>query len=445
MLAEFGTILCSSTNIYESIVESLINNVKDGQNKPLVLILGSYHKRGFVEILDPSSSKDPSAFDKCYWLVYFSVQGFLKTIKDEKETTKNIIEDIVNKNSKGLKKKIRKKSIHTDIPYCQSSLIPDVTFLRPSISFLPSPCPDFPTQVEDIVNKSSEGQRRRYQDNFQNLLFYIPLSTYGIISIQRSFQEPYLTPPQLPVEVEVISDSLNYPQPQHTSCDPTPHWPDLTYPIPPLIDNIDIRTEILPFILAPSPFTEDTINIPQPVTARHYFDDQDAGCVMVIQESEGGPCVQASPLSIHLSPPSSPSLPRLDPDTVNNTPMIRSHQILLHPISPPVFFPPGDDDNEKKSFRLNFERQPPQQALYLIIDDSYSMNLSYGKRVSCAHISSFVFYKRPTIIHKENRVESNLCRLSPPQSPLMPMRRESKVEDLFDQVRRHSRGVNFYR
>ena len=94
MLAEFGTILCSSTSICESVTESLINNDKDGHIRPVVLILGSYYKRGFVEILDPSNSKDPSAFDKCYWLVYFSVQGFLKTIKEEKESesTKNTIE-----------------------------------------------------------------------------------------------------------------------------------------------------------------------------------------------------------------------------------------------------------------------------------------------------------------------------------------------------------------
>ena len=180
----------------------MINNDKDGHNRPVVLILGSYYKRGFVEILDPSNSKDPSAFDKCYWLVYFSVQGFLKTIKDEKESefTKNIIEDTINRNSRGLKKKSRKKSIQTEIHFFQTFEIPDIPYQR-TIFFFSSPSPEFPSQVEDIVNKSSEHRRIVYQDNVHHSLLYIPLKT-GAFYNQRSFQDPLLTPPQVCVEAE---------------------------------------------------------------------------------------------------------------------------------------------------------------------------------------------------------------------------------------------------
>merc|ERR1712165_76174 len=90
-----------------------------------MVMLGSFYKRGFVEIQDPVRSKDQSAFDKCYWLVYYSVQGFLKTIKEETEKALNIpsaikyseVEDVINKNSKGYKKKARKKSVSSYLLY----------------------------------------------------------------------------------------------------------------------------------------------------------------------------------------------------------------------------------------------------------------------------------------------------------------------------------------
>ena len=59
---------------------------------------------------DPTKSKDAKAFDKCYWLIYYSVQGFLKKIKEEaqekepkpivKVEKKLDIEDTINQSSK---------------------------------------------------------------------------------------------------------------------------------------------------------------------------------------------------------------------------------------------------------------------------------------------------------------------------------------------------------
>ena len=448
MLAEYGTILCSSTSIYDNVVESLINNHKDGQNRPLVLILGSYYKRGFVEILDPSNSKDPSAFDKCYWLVYFSVQGFLKTIKDEKESesNKNIIQDTVNRNSKGFKRKTRKKSIQTEIQYFPSFESPDIIYQRPIFSFSP-PSPEWTeSKIEDIVNKSSQKRSLVYQENIPDFLLYIPLKTEATFN-QRSFHHTVLTPPQVFVEFEAIPDMLNYPPPQHSCCDHDAHWPDVTYPIPPLIYNVDVRTEILPFSPAPAPATEgdDCVNTPQPVKWRHYFNDQDH-VVLNLQDVEEGHHIQdhhhhQSPPTFHLSAPGSPRLPHHDQDTVNKTPVTSPHLSLCHHISPPGHFPPGDVSDTKS--RLNIELQPPQQALYIQIEDSYLLNRSYSKCVPNHRISSSIFCKTPMI---PPQVRSpSIGFLSPPQSPEMPMRRESKVEDLFDQVRRHSRGLNFYR
>ena len=455
MLAEYGTILCSSTTIHENVVESLINNAKDGQDRPLpvVLILGSYHKRGFVEILDPSKSRDPSAFDKCYWLVYFSVQGFLKTIKDEKESeaTKKIIEDTINRNSKDLKNKPRKKSVQTGITFFPAFESPDMVYQRPSFPLSP-PIPEFPSQVEDIVNRSSQKSRRVYQDKIQHSLLYIP-PTIGAISISRSIQNTSLTPPQVCVEVEVIPDTLNYPQPLQTYREHNAHCPVVTYPIPPLIYIFDVRTEFLPCSPAPEPDIErgdDCVNMPQPVILRQYFNDQDSQCVIMqeimrchhIQDPQHD---QSHP-TFHLSAPGSPNLLRHDQDIVNKTSKISPHQSLYHYISPPVFFPPVDNISYK-SLQLEIELQPPQQALYILVDDSYLLNTLSIKCVSNAHILSSILCKTPTIPPDKNVNYSSytvVC-LSPPQSPMMPMRRESKVEDLFDQVRKHSRGLNFYR
>ena len=449
MLAEYGTILCSSTSIHDNVVESLINNHKDGQNRPLVLKLGSYYKRGFVEILDPSNSKDPSAFDKCYWLVYFSVQGFLKTIKDEKESecNKDIIQDTVNRNSKGFKRKTRKKSIQTEIQYFPSFESPNMIYQRPIFSFSP-PTLELPeSQIEDIVNKSFLKRSLVYQENIQDFLLYIPLTTEAIFN-QRSFHNTVLTPPQVYVEVEALPDTLNYPPPQHSYCDHDAHCPDVTYPIPPLIYNVDVRTEILPFSAAPAPAIEgeDCVNTPQPVIWRHYFNDQDP-VGLILQEIEEGHHIQdhhnhQSPPIFQLSAPGSPRLPHHDLDTVNTASVTSPHLTLCHHISPPGHFPP-DDVSDAISLRLNLELQPPQQALYIQVEDYYLMNRSYSKCIPNDRISSSILCKTPMI---PPQVRSPCIDfLSPPQSPVMPMRRESKVEDLFDQVRRHSRGLNFYR
>ena len=86
LLAQYGTVLCSDHSVVAHVREALVNNintttttnnnsdVNNNINKqPAVIMLGSFHKRGEVEILDPSRSRDPSSYDKCYWLVYYSV------------------------------------------------------------------------------------------------------------------------------------------------------------------------------------------------------------------------------------------------------------------------------------------------------------------------------------------------------------------------------------
>lgn len=51
MLSEFGTILCSDENVYSHALQGLLNN--DGCAEPCqpsMVMLGSFYKRGFVEI-----------------------------------------------------------------------------------------------------------------------------------------------------------------------------------------------------------------------------------------------------------------------------------------------------------------------------------------------------------------------------------------------------------
>ena len=85
LLAQYGTLLCSDHSVVTHVREALVNNINNSDvninndinnnvnKQPAVIMLGSFHKRGEVEILDPSRSRDPSSYDKCYWLVYYSV------------------------------------------------------------------------------------------------------------------------------------------------------------------------------------------------------------------------------------------------------------------------------------------------------------------------------------------------------------------------------------
>ena len=51
MLSEFGTILCSEVEVYDLVLEGLLNNHhSDISARPAVILLGSFHKRGSVEI-----------------------------------------------------------------------------------------------------------------------------------------------------------------------------------------------------------------------------------------------------------------------------------------------------------------------------------------------------------------------------------------------------------
>ena len=73
---------------------------------------------------DPLLSKDAKAWDKCYWLVYYAVQGFLRKIKEDiqeiKEEIQEIkVEKVVKKKST---KKVKPKIVNIQIPKCQSIL-----------------------------------------------------------------------------------------------------------------------------------------------------------------------------------------------------------------------------------------------------------------------------------------------------------------------------------
>ena len=51
MLSEFGTVLCSDQNVYDHAMESLLNNDDcDQLSPPLVVMLGTFYKRGSVQI-----------------------------------------------------------------------------------------------------------------------------------------------------------------------------------------------------------------------------------------------------------------------------------------------------------------------------------------------------------------------------------------------------------
>ena len=48
-------------------------------------MLGYYHPKGPLDIPDPLNFTDPKGYDKCYWMLYKSIQNLIKLLKEEEE------------------------------------------------------------------------------------------------------------------------------------------------------------------------------------------------------------------------------------------------------------------------------------------------------------------------------------------------------------------------
>ena len=62
MLSDFGTILCSDMRVHNFVLESLADN---SPSQPSVIMLGSFYKRGWVEIKVEGGGWDLNNDDIC--------------------------------------------------------------------------------------------------------------------------------------------------------------------------------------------------------------------------------------------------------------------------------------------------------------------------------------------------------------------------------------------
>ena len=449
MLSHFGTILCSDSTVLNYINEGLINNNHDEGlmtgGLPEVKHLGNYYKRGFVEILDPTLSKDPSGFDKCYWLVYYSVMGFLKTLKEDQEKQnkklqrKQIeLDDIVNKSSKGLKKKPRKKEINKDINFVRLNPSLDLEYKKLQFSLEHTDA-----QIEEVDDISNQKPQNCTKIIFGDLIEVSLINETSENAANYNTDDELkkifrLFPPEL--NIDNASDSVNFPHKDHQeTLDKKPIQQPLVYYLyPPLHYLVDIK-DLLPFKHQPMPDLsqeEDKVNKPQPVSQRYYIDD-----VIFIPVNEeisiSSTATRQHNSLLLLSPPGSPTFPRSDPDTVNHPQISPDHNLSSCPISTNISCIPSKVTEYSLNKRI-FGISAPQLALYTYLEDDPRPKETIKFRKVSKSIPG-ISVMRPNVSVTLDKRPS--LTLSPPQSPLLPARRESKAEDLFDQVRRHSRGI----
>ena len=309
--------------------------------------------------------------------------------------------------------------------------------------------------IEDQVNVAP--RQRRPQENYQieqQIVFF---------SLELQLEGPNLILLELepPGDVgEDIGDFINQssPPPSHPPLH-TGHQvevPSLHYLLPPLMYNVDPR-DLLPLLPLSFPHIdhEDFPNKPQPVSDRKYQLD------LILLESffqefsqtslEGltGDCCPTSSLPQFLSAQSSPCLPR----TVCSDPPLpspsscRARELpgLMSPSVPP-YQPPGPGLDLPTRDQSSFWLSPPQAVIFAPAQDHINFPSSniknYPARLKLSNACSFI---RPTAGLVNISVSPSHPSPSPPQSPEFLQRKLSKAEDLFDQVRRHSRGIIFNR
>ena len=62
MVSEFGTILCSDMRVHNFVLSCLTDN---SSNQPSVIMLGSFYKRGYVEIKVECEAEELNNVDVC--------------------------------------------------------------------------------------------------------------------------------------------------------------------------------------------------------------------------------------------------------------------------------------------------------------------------------------------------------------------------------------------
>ena len=456
LLDMFGTVLCSDQAVLQQVLQA---RTEDCQAQ--VLLLGDFHKRGTVDIVvrqtwksfhavnyqDPTRTKDPKSFDKCYWLIYYSVQGFLKQIKEEaqektdKQDKKKLhIKDAINHNMNRIK----------DLPILNIDPSPFFILevpLQCSQKITPaslSPPQAPPDDIPDIINYSPP--RPRHQLIIFDVDQIIPTVLPNAGTESEVFQW-CLSPPQAPTEdYDDIPNTVNNPVKifwQETGPEsgvlslPSLHPPKYDHLLPPLHYHVDHDELLFPRTISPAHLLLDksyNIHDKKKIFLSSIITD------ISFQPPDTPPCTPLTIPIISMSPPSPPFLPSYPPqDTVNYPP---SCNLNNHPVSPHItqlYYPPSPPQP-----RQLFTSSPPQLVEYLNIEDIVNYpSLPAVNKIPITSDTMIVYMRRPTRPLTITR-HALAQELSPPQTPDLPDKEIRRGEDLFDQVRRTSRAFNTF-
>ena len=96
--------------------------------------------------------------------------------------------------------------------------------------------------------------------------------------------------------------------------------------------------------------------------------------------------------------------------------------------------------SKEYSNKFSFPLKAPQSHVYTLLPDCINYS-GKQKPYQNVQVNNKVMVNHPKVIRDSETASSCCLKPSPPQSPLMPIKRQNKAEDLFDQVRRHSRGI----
>ena len=259
-------------------------------------------------------------------------------------------------------------------------------------------------------------------------------------------------------------DQEDFPNKPQPVCNRKYHVevPSLHLLLPPLMYNVDPR-DLLPLLHLnlPQIDNDDFPNKAQPVSNRNCqldlvllesslqefsltsLEDLSADC-------SSSPCLPEF-LSVQTSPrfPRGPSCepppPSPSPGRPRQLPGLVVPPVPIMPSLPP-YHPPGPGLDLPARGHQAAWLSPPQAVIFAPAQDQInfpSSNLkNFPARLKLSNVCSFI---RPTV--GLAKISGLPCHASPspPQTPEFLQRKLSKAEDLFDQVRRHSRGIIFYR
>ena len=388
---------------------------------------------------DPTRSKDPKSFDKCYWLIYYSVQGFLKQIKEEAQELSNkrdainlLAEDTVNHSMKNKTREIKHLDIDSS-PYFSLEVPLKTLQIRVSASLSPPQAP--PQDIPDVINYTHWPWHQHSILDPEQIIHGLVATT---VPETERFQFRLSPAPQPPTEE--CDDIANTVQAVvKLFWEESIHSPRVHHLLPPLLYLVEHEELHLPTIADPADMIADRDIAVTRVREKVFLNSISTD--IPLHTPLTPPSLINTDSSLCLSPPSPPFLPSYPPaDSVNHPSTCRVPTPPVCPHTPQVW--PPSVPHLVTVFREYCAWHPPQLAEYPCIEDVPNPPPRPVQRIPITPDTT-LYIRRPARPCSLPRVDLT-GQLSPPQEPDLPDRRTSRGEDLFDQVRRTSRAFNTF-